>query len=99
MSFKILSILDAKKMCETEGAQVIDIRDQAAFKVSHIKGAQNVNEQNIDQFIASADKDKALIICCYAGMMSQNAASYFAEQGFEEVYSLDGGFAAWSANE
>jgi len=99
MSFKILPIAEAKELLKNEGALFIDIRDQAAYQVDHIKGARNVNEQNIDKFIASADKDKPLIICCYVGRMSQNAASYFAEQGFDKVYSLEGGFAAWSENE
>ena len=29
--------------------------------------------------------------------LSQGAASYLVEQGFEDVYSMDGGFTAWEA--
>ena len=97
MSFKILTIVDAVDLLEANGTQLIDIRDQAAFEAGHIEGAENVGDHNIDGFIGSADMDKPLIICCYSGMMSQNAANYFCEQGFDEVYSLEGGYTAWAA--
>ncbi len=32
---------------------------------------------------------------CYHGISSQGAAQYLVNQGFEEVYSVDGGFEAW----
>lgn len=99
MSFKIICISDAQMLISTPQTQVIDIRDHAAFSVGHINGAQHVGEHNIDGFIAAADMDKPLIICCYSGMMSQNAAAYFCEQGFDEVYSLEGGYSAWQAQE
>ncbi|MGO2076753.1 MAG: thiosulfate sulfurtransferase GlpE, partial [Pseudoalteromonas sp.] len=30
-------------------------------------------------------------------MSSQGAANYLSEQGFEDVYSMDGGFTQWEA--
>jgi thiosulfate sulfurtransferase len=37
-------------------------------------------------------------VYCYHGNMSQSAAAYFGEQGFEEAYSMDGGFSDWEVN-
>jgi thiosulfate sulfurtransferase len=45
--------------------------------------------------MAQADQQAPLIICCYHGNSSQNAAHYFSEQGCKEVYSLDGGYEQW----
>jgi thiosulfate sulfurtransferase len=39
--------------------------------------------------------DTPVIVCCYHGISSQQAAQFLIHQGFEEVYSLDGGFEAW----
>lgn len=39
--------------------------------------------------------DSPLVVVCYHGISSQNAAQYLHEQGFDDVYSLDGGFQAW----
>lgn len=95
MGFKVISQEEAKEMLQDEHCQLIDVRDANAFSAGHIKGACNVGEHNISQYIAEADPDKPLIICCYAGRMSQNVAQHFVEQGFEKVYSIDGGFNSW----
>ncbi|MDE0931482.1 MAG: rhodanese-like domain-containing protein, partial [Halioglobus sp.] len=42
-----------------------------------------------------ADRDQPLLIYCYHGNSSQGAADYFFNQGFEDVYSMDGGYEAW----
>ncbi|MGL5628515.1 MAG: rhodanese-like domain-containing protein, partial [Plesiomonas shigelloides] len=36
-----------------------------------------------------------VIVMCYHGNSSQGAAQYLVNQGFDEVYSLNGGFEAW----
>ena len=41
------------------------------------------------------DFEQPIIIVCYHGMSSQGAANYLAEQGFDDVYSMDGGFTQW----
>ena len=32
---------------------------------------------------------------CYHGVSSRNTAQFLVEQGFEEVYSVKGGFDGW----
>ncbi len=45
--------------------------------------------------MADVEFDTPVIVCCYHGISSQQAAQFLIHQGFEEVYSLDGGFEAW----
>jgi thiosulfate sulfurtransferase len=78
-----------------QGAQVVDIRDEASFNQRHIRDATHLGNHNLPQFLAQAAFDQPLIVCCYHGISSQPAAAYLAEQGFEQVYSLEGGFEAW----
>ncbi len=49
----------------------------------------------MERFLSTADKDKPLIVYCYHGNSSQGAANYFFDQGYKEVYSMDGGYEAW----
>jgi thiosulfate sulfurtransferase len=35
------------------------------------------------------------LVYCYHGHSSQSAAEHFVENGFANVYSLDGGYTAW----
>lgn len=78
-------------------ATLIDIRDETSFGTGHINAAQHIDNQDVATFLDEADKALPLIVYCYHGNSSQNAARFFAEQGFIEVYSMDGGFEAWRA--
>ena len=101
MNFKRISALEAKAILENQDAehpaQVVDIRDDASFAAGHIPSAIHIHNSNIQEFIDGADLDSPLLVCCYHGNMSQSAAAYFADKGFGDTYSIDGGFAAWQA--
>lgn len=75
--------------------QIVDIRDAASFASGHIEGAINLNNENFANFVAEANMDQPLIVICYHGISSQGAAQHLVEQGFDDVYSLDGGYQAW----
>ncbi|MBR9728622.1 thiosulfate sulfurtransferase GlpE [Shewanella intestini] len=96
-TFKHLSINELIHMtAESDLVQIVDIRDEASFNTAHIAGSINLNNENIANIIADADMDAPLVVVCYHGISSQNAANYLIEQGFDDVYSLDGGYSAWS---
>ncbi len=75
--------------------QVVDIRDPQSYAMGHIPQAFLLDNNNVGQYIAAADLTRPLVVCCYHGNSSQGAAQYLAEQGFSDVYSLDGGFEVW----
>lgn len=97
-TFRNISASDAHTLLAEPSTQLIDIRDEFAFNAGHIERAQRVDNDNVGAFMATADKTMPLIVCCYHGISSQNAAQFFIEQGFAEVYSLSGGFEGWSAS-
>lgn len=74
---------------------VVDVRDPGSYRRSHIPGALSVLDHNVGQFIADADKDKAVVVVCYHGNSSLGGAAYFLNNGFAEVYSMAGGMADW----
>lgn len=94
-SFTRINAHDAQALIEQGESQIIDIRDAMSFQMAHISAALHIDNQSIDPFMQQAKRENPLIICCYHGNSSQNAAHYFSEQGFEKVYSLDGGFEQW----
>ena len=72
--------------------RVVDIRDPQSYANGHISGSLHLDNHSLPDFIAAADLDHPLIVTCYHGHSSQQAAAWLAGQGFEKVYSLDGGF-------
>ena len=94
--FKHIPVDECKMMLDEGRAQCIDIRDKQSYLAGHIPTSTHVDNNNVDAFTASADKTRALLVCCYHGNSSQNAAEFFSQQGFEDVYSIDGGISAWA---
>ena len=96
MGYKRIDVAEAQELMRVHQAQVIDIRDPMSYQAGHIPDSKLVGDQNIEEFLEHANKSLPLIVCCYHGNMSQGAADYFHSKGFEDTYSLDGGFEAWS---
>lgn len=93
--FKQIALDQAKEIIDQRDVTIVDIRDQDSFQLGHIANAISVNEENIKSFLETTAKNKTLICYCYHGISSQGAADYFAQNGFKEVYSIEGGFEAW----
>jgi rhodanese-related sulfurtransferase len=78
---------------------LLDVRDPGSFARGHIDRAENASPINLSQFLSATPKDKPVLIYCYHGNSSQAYAKAFAESGFAEVYSLDGGYEGWVATQ
>lgn len=95
MSFKHIDVDGARALLE-QGAVLVDIRDALSFEQAHIAVSQPLSNANLQQFLQQVEFETPVLVLCYHGNSSQMAANFLAEQGLEQVYSVDGGFTAWS---
>ncbi|MBQ4813537.1 thiosulfate sulfurtransferase [Pseudoalteromonas luteoviolacea] len=95
MSFKHITIEQTHEMMSREDVVIADIRDPNSFAAGHIPGSEHLSNDNLAHFMQEKEFEQPIIIVCYHGISSQNAANYLVEQGFEDVYSMDGGFTQW----
>ena len=95
MDIKEITVDEAKKYLDEGQSCFIDVRDPGSYESSHIKGAKSLNDSNIEDYISKADKRAVHIVYCYHGNSSIGAAGFFKEKGFENVYSMTGGFTQW----
>lgn len=95
MTFKRISPEAYRQLASGQETTLLDIRDPQSFNAGHIDGALHIEQISIENFVEEHPKAKPLVVCCYHGISSQSAAAYFAEKGFTEVYSLDGGYEGW----
>jgi thiosulfate sulfurtransferase len=94
---EVTSIAPADVMDKVnQGAYLVDIRDMNSYQNNHIKNSERIDNETLPNFLREADMDKPIIVCCYHGISSIQAAGFLAQQGFDHVYSLEGGFAAYS---
>ena len=89
---------EATNLINREDAQVLDVREAADFATGYLAGARNIPVAKFGERAADLDKLKGapLIVCCETGIRSTKAVSALKKQGFERVFSLDGGIAAWN---
>ncbi len=97
-NFTRISCDDAHALLASKDVNIVDIRDPDSFKSGHIVDAEHLDNHSLPAFIQDEDQTVPVIVCCYHGNSSQPAAAYLAEKGFEEVYSLDGGYQQWAAS-
>ena len=95
MDFPETDIPQAQLLFEGGTATFVDVRDPDSFRAEHIPGAVHVDDSNVQQFVANADKQATVVVYCYHGNSGLGAAAFFQDQGFTAVSSLSGGFSAW----
>jgi len=95
--FRRISADDARDLIDDSSVTILDIRDPQSFSAGRMLDAQHLSNESAANFIQTADKAQAVIVCCYHGNSSQQAAEFLGQEGFTDVYSLDGGFDVWNA--
>jgi len=82
-----------------QGAQVVDLRDTAAFAAGHVNGARNITPEQRASAAESLKKfkDKMLVLYCEEGGQAATLTKQLHANGFTKVFTLRGGLAAWRA--
>lgn len=76
-------------------ALFLDVRDRIAYLQGHIPGARNLDDQEIQRFVETADKERRIVVYCYAGNFSPGGVDFLRKKGFTDVWTLWGGYADW----
>jgi len=93
---KRLSAKQAKAMLDKgEAKLLIDVRPDDERARAKIEGAKQLTAE-VAAELDALDKSTPIIFHCHHGMRSRNAAQRYAEEGFTNVYNLEGGIDAWS---
>jgi len=85
------------------GVTVIDARNQYECDVGRFKNAVSPETATFSEFPAYAanrldpEKHKKIAMYCTGGIRCEKASSYLLQQGFSEVYQLQGGILAYLA--
>ncbi|MEP7075963.1 MAG: rhodanese-like domain-containing protein [Acidobacteriota bacterium] len=82
---------------QTQGAALIDVREDNEFVAAHAAGARHMGRGIIERDIVSTFPEKAteLILYCGGGFRSALAADNLQKMGYTNVLSLAGGWHAW----
>jgi len=95
--YKALRPAELTHLINSENALVIDLSASNDFEKGHIAGSRNVLPSAFDpesKLLAGA-KSQPVVLVCRTGQASGTAANRLKKAGFEKVYVLEGGIAAW----
>jgi rhodanese-related sulfurtransferase len=94
-----VSLLQATQLINQGKTVIVDVREPAEFAAAHLRDAKNIPLKEMPKRVGELDKfkSKTVIVVCQSGAQSGRAVSQLRKAGFTEVYSLQGGLAAWQA--
>lgn len=77
-------------------ARLIDVREESEFAAGHVVGAEWLGKGVIERDIESKhpDKNEPLYLYCGGGFRSALSADNLQKMGYQNVYSVDGGWRA-----
>ena len=96
MHYKCIHVQEAQELLNDPGIVIVDIRDKVSFQAGNIPNSINLSNEDIVDFLDYTDRKASLLIYCYHGVNSKDAAEYFVNNGFHTVFSLDGGYSEFS---
>jgi UPF0176 protein len=83
-----------------EEFEIVDMRNEYEYKVGHFRNSINPGLENFRDLpgalpkLEHLKKKKVLTVCTY-GVRCEKASGYLVDQGFEEVYQLNGGIGTY----
>ncbi len=78
--------------------QLIDVRTPAEFSEGTLDNAQNIDflADDFRANIQTLNKNEPVYLFCRSGNRSEKSRNILLEEGFSEVYDLEGGYKAWT---
>jgi rhodanese-related sulfurtransferase len=88
----------ATQLMNREHALLIDVRAADDYAKGHVAQAKSLPLASVESNPESVGKkDKPVILMCNTGVQSGKAVALLRKAGFEKVFNLQGGLAAWQA--
>lgn len=75
---------------------LLDVRQPDEWEQTHIDGAVLIPLGELPERTEELPRDRKLIVHCKAGGRSARAVTFLTEQGFENVWNVEGGMDAWN---
>jgi phage shock protein E len=76
---------------------VIDVRTPAEYASGHVPGAVNIPFDQVAERVAELDTPHGVALYCMVGPRARKGEAALLAAGYESVFHLEGGLAAWQA--
>ncbi|MBM3347079.1 MAG: rhodanese-like domain-containing protein [Betaproteobacteria bacterium] len=89
--------LRATLLMNQQDATLVDVREADEFAAGHIINARHIPLSQVESRAGEVKKNKSrpVIVYCATGTRSGAAVTALKKSGYEQVFNLAGGIAAW----
>ncbi len=84
-------------IAEKPGLVILDVRTVSEFESGHLEGAINIPVEVLSSHLSELNLDDELLVYCRTGNRSTTAVGILRENGYDQIYHMDGGIAAWNS--
>ena len=95
MAYKNLTVNQLDEFLAQPTRIILDHRDPKSYASAHLPDAKPVSDRLI-MHLMRTNKHTPVLVYCYHGNSSRDLATLLVNFGFRDVYSLEGGWQAWS---
>ncbi|MFO7929476.1 MAG: rhodanese-like domain-containing protein [Candidatus Humimicrobiaceae bacterium] len=93
--FQNISVEEAEDLINDHDIFLLDVRTEEEFSSGHIEEAINIPVGDLDQRLGKIPGNKKIIVYCRSGTRSRRAADILIDNGFKQVYNMEGGIIEW----
>ncbi len=87
-----------ERLSANRNIAVLDVREPQEISAGKIEGALEVDQAKAQEILQTWPRDREIIVYCQHGERSLQAAQFLQSHGLENIKSLTGGYAAWTAS-
>ena len=77
--------------------EIVDVREESEWAAGHLPRARHLSKGVIERDIEGCvARNRRIVLYCGGGYRSALAADNIQKMGYDDVWSMDGGFRAWN---
>jgi len=95
--FKEIDVKTLKnKLDDDDDFMLIDVREDKELEVCKIDQALHIPMGIVSARLNEIDSNKPVVIMCKSGGRSAQVCQYLNENGYSNIYNLNGGITSWA---
>ena len=96
-SIREITVYDLKKKIDNKDKfLLIDVRENQELAISKLTEALHIPMANIPHNLDKINSNQMVIVMCKSGGRSAQVCQYLNNEGYSNVYNLNGGIISWA---
>jgi rhodanese-related sulfurtransferase len=100
INYTNVNVQQGQEMIDRGEVFILDVRTPEEYASGHIKNStlmavQDIPANELDKKLKELPKDKKILVYCRSGRRSAAASTILVNNGFSQVYNMQGGITEW----